>query len=121
EAFQKLSAEDRATMQKCRSAMGGGEGGRGGPGGTNARGKSDTRPGMVFVQAGTGVEARKVTLGVNDWDYTEVVKGLKPGEKVIMASVARIQQQTNEMQNRIRERSGGMLKGGSTGGGPGMH
>ncbi len=120
EAFQSLSAEDRATMQKCRAAMGGGRGGAGGQGGPNGHGKSDTRPGMVFVQTGTGVEARKVLLGVNDWDYTEVVRGLKPGEKVIMASVARIQQQTNEMQNRIRERSGGMLKGGS-GGGPGMH
>lgn len=121
--FQSLSAEDRATMQKCRSAMGGGQGGPGGGGaGGNGRGRSETRPGVVFVQgANATVEARRVLLGVNDWDYTEVVRGVKQGDKVILASVARIQQQTNEMQNQIRERSGGMLKGNAGGGGPGGH
>jgi HlyD family secretion protein len=115
-----LSAEDRATMGKCRelfmAAMGGGQGGQGGPGGGRARG-GQARPGIVFVQNSAGAaEPRRVMLGVNDWDYTEVVRGLKVGDKVILASVARIQQATTEMQNQIRQRSS-PLKGNTPGGG----
>ncbi len=114
-----LTAEDRATMGKCRAlfmaAMGGGQGGQGGPGG-RARG-GQARPGIVFVQNTAGAaEPRRVMLGVNDWDYTEVVRGLKVGDKVILASVARIQQATSDMQNQIRQRSS-PLKGSGPGGG----
>lgn len=49
-----------------------------------------------------------VMLGVNDWDYTEVVSGLKEGEKVLLMTAARLQQQQTEMQNRIRQRTGEM-------------
>ena len=114
--FQSLSEADRATLRKCRGLLGGGQGGAG----AGQNGRSTMRPGVVFVQDSAGVQARRVLLGVNDFDYTEVLRGVKPGEKVILASVARVQQQTTEMQNRIRERSGSMLKG-SSGGGPGMH
>ncbi len=125
---ESLSADDRATMQKCRAAfmarmqgMGGGRGGFGG--GMNGSGgrqrNSTTRPGVLFVQvAQEKVEPRRVTLGVNDFDYTEVLSGVKPGEKVVLATVARMRQQQNQMQDQIRQRSGGMLKGNAAPGGP---
>jgi len=129
--FQSASESDRATMRQCRQVMmaasGGGQGGGfggfggGGLGGQNGRAnRNQSRPGVVFLQTSAGkAEPRRIMLGVNDWDYTEVVSGLKAGDKVIMASVARIQQQTNEMQNQIRQRSSGPLKGGAAGGGRG--
>lgn len=121
--FQSASESDRATMRQCRQVMmaafGGGQGGGfggsggGGFGGQNGRAnRTQARPGVVFLQTAPGkAEPRRIMLGVNDWDYTEVVSGLKAGDKVIMASVARIQQQQTEMQNQIRQRSSGMLKG----------
>ncbi len=56
-----------------------------------------------------------VLLGLNDWDYTEVVRGLEGGEQVILMSVARLQQQQQQMLDRIRERNSGPFPG-ATGG-----
>jgi HlyD family secretion protein len=55
-------------------------------------------------------------LGLNDWDNTEVIRGVEPGEEVVLISVARLQQQQQDMLNRMRERSSGPFPGG--GGGP---
>ena len=68
----------------------GGQRGAGGPGtrGFQAApgGSSDVRPGLVFVQGPNGPEPRMVLLGLNDWDYTEVIRGLEAGEPVILMS-----------------------------------
>jgi HlyD family secretion protein len=57
-------------------------------------------------------------LGLNDWDHTEVIRGLEPGEEVVLISVARLQQQQQDMLNRMRERTSGPFPG-AGGGGPG--
>jgi HlyD family secretion protein len=124
--FENASAADREKMNTCRGAAGangrqgragqGGQG-RGGRGGQARRGTPETRSGVVFVETATGPELRKVTLGLNDWDNTEVIRGLEPGEKVVLISVARLQQQQQEFVNRMRERAGGPIPGGGGGSG----
>lgn len=124
--FENASAADREKMATCRGAAGanarqgraGGQG-RGGRGGQGRRGTPETRSGVVFVQTATGPELRKVTLGLNDWDNTEVVRGLEAGEKVVLISVARLQAQQQEFVNRMRERAGGPIPGGGNSGGRG--
>jgi HlyD family secretion protein len=64
------------------------------------------RPGVVFLQGSGGPEPRRVTLGLSDWDDTEVVSGLEPGQQVVILSVARLQQQQQEFQQRVQRRSG---------------
>jgi HlyD family secretion protein len=73
-------------------------------------------------------EPRSISLGVNDFEYTEVLHGLEPGERVVIISVARLQQQQQDFINRMRERSAGSVipgasatpgMGGMPGGGPG--
>jgi HlyD family secretion protein len=49
-----------------------------------------------------------VTLGVNDWDYTEVINGVQPGEQVFLMTAARLQQQQKELADRVRQRSNQM-------------
>jgi HlyD family secretion protein len=81
-------------------------------------GNGDTRMGVVFVRTETGVEPRNAVLGLNDWDHTEVIRGVQPGDEVVLISVARLQQQQQDMLNRMRERnSGPFQQGGTTGGG----
>jgi HlyD family secretion protein len=76
------------------------------------------RPGVVFVKGAKGPEPKTVLLGLSDWDYTEVVRGLEPGVQVYLISVARLQQQQEQFADRMRQRAGGgMLGGGNTGGG----
>ncbi|MEY4608238.1 MAG: hypothetical protein RL625_455 [Gemmatimonadota bacterium] len=66
-------------------------------------------------------EPRVVRLGVADYDYTEVISGLKPGEKVALLSAAALQAQRQQSTERFRAMTGGgsPLGGGSTGGGTG--
>ena len=72
------------------------------------RRSNTSRPGIVFVPGANGPEPRMVMLGVNDWDFTEVVSGLKEGDKVFMMTAARLAQQERERADRMRERSGAM-------------
>jgi HlyD family secretion protein len=79
------------------------------------------RPGVVFVQGAQGPEPKVVLVGLSDWDYTEVVRGLEPGSEVYLISVARLQQQQEQFSSRMRERAGGGMFGGGQqrSGGPG--
>src|SRR5690606_8781524 len=81
------------------------------PGAGAAGNAGDVRPGLVFVAGPNGPEPRMVLLGLNDWDYTEIVRGLDVGEPVILMSVARLQAQQQEMLNRFRERNSGPIPG----------
>lgn len=74
---------------------------------------AEARPGVVFVQGAQGPEPRVVVVGLSDWDYTEVVRGLEPGTEVYLISVARLQQQQEQFSSRMRERAGGGMFGGS--------
>nr|WP_286202551.1 efflux RND transporter periplasmic adaptor subunit [Comamonas sp. JC664] len=81
------------------------------------QGASDTRMGVVFVQGAQGIEPRRVTLGLSDWESTEVVSGLEEGEQVLLISVAKLQQQQQQRNERMRQMSGGVIPGA---GGPRM-
>ena len=109
-AGERPSEENRARIQECQREAGGSGGG--------APGEVETRPAIVFVAAAEGPEPRRVRLGVNDWDRSEVVSGLEAGERVYLVSVARLKQQQEEFQQRIRERTGSPVtgaRGGSAG------
>jgi HlyD family secretion protein len=73
--------------------------------------------GVVFVRTETGVEPRNAVLGLNDWDHTEVIRGVQPGDEVVLISVARLQQQQQDMLNRMRERNSGPFQQSGSGGG----
>ncbi len=105
-----------------REGGGGGSGWRrGGDGGAGTEGPQagggDTRPAVVFVEGAGGPAPRRVVLGLSDWEYTEVVRGLEPGEEVVLVSVAQLQQRQAERSERLRERMSGPLGGGSRGAG----
>jgi HlyD family secretion protein len=80
---------------------------------TAARGRSA----MVFVQGANGPEPRRVVLGLSDWEYTEVLEGVEPGEQVVLASALRLQAEQAERTQRMRERFAGPLGGGTRSGG----
>ncbi len=87
--------------------------------------RARARTGLVFVQkADSTWEPRMVRLGVANFDYTEVLDGLKEGERVALLSAAAMQAQREAAQNRVRQMMGGGsplggAAGGGRGGGPG--
>ncbi|MFP5286727.1 MAG: efflux RND transporter periplasmic adaptor subunit [Thermoanaerobaculia bacterium] len=119
-------AQLRSERQGQRQARGadrgdgrtGGERGERGGRAMNAGG-GEVRPGVVFVEGTEGPIPKTVLLGLSDWDYTEVVRGLEPGEQVYLISVARLQQQQERFAERTRERAGGGILGGGSSGGSG--
>lgn len=139
--FQSLSEADRAKLRECFPQMGGGRRGGGGgrqgaafrgPGGGELgdfgdfgdfagrprrnTGEAEVRPAVVFVATAAGLEARRIMVGLNDFDYSEVINGLEPGERVVLMSVARLQAQQQEFTNRMRERTSGPLGTPASGG-----
>ena len=76
-------------------------GGEGAP--TGAR---RTRAGLVFVKKGTSFEPRLVQLGASNFDYTEVVSGVKEGEEVALLAAAALQAQRQQQNDRIKANSG---------------
>jgi HlyD family secretion protein len=64
------------------------------------------RPGLVFVKADDGWRPRLVMLGVSNYDYSEVLRGLAEGEDVALLSAAALQARRQEQQNRIRGMGG---------------
>jgi HlyD family secretion protein len=99
-----LSTEERTRLRTCFAGMRRDGGSAGGSGST----RGSSRPGIVFVPGSSGPEPRMVMLGVNDWDYTEVLSGLKEGEQIFLMSAARLAQQERDRAERMRERSGAM-------------
>jgi HlyD family secretion protein len=78
-----------------------------------------TRPGLVFVAEGSTYKPRVVMLGAGNYDYTEVVSGLREGERVALLASLTLQAQREEQAERIRSRMGGIpgMQGGGGGGG----
>jgi HlyD family secretion protein len=94
--------------------------GMGGGGGAGVAG-SGRRAQAVFVKTATGIEPRLVRLGLSDFDYTQVIDGVKEGEQVALLGVAEAQAQRQQNQNQIRQRMGSGVPGqpGVGGGGRG--
>jgi HlyD family secretion protein len=72
------------------------------------QGERQVRNAVVFVVDSAGVPSPMlVRIGLNDWDYTQVLSGLEQGDQLAVVGAAQLQAQQQEFMNRIRERRGG--------------
>ncbi len=112
-----LGLDAAALRGKLGSAQGGAERPTSLPGPPSA-GEEAGRSGFVFIRGAAGPEARAVRLGVSDWDFTEVISGVAKGDPVYLISVARMQQQQQRFNDRMRQSTGFGASGGGRPGGP---
>lgn len=108
-------------------AQGGAKGGQGGAltpspemGGRPQRSKT----GLVFVTDSTKTkfQPRIVQIGQSNLDYTEILSGLKEGDRVVMLGALALQAQRQQQQDRLRQNAsplGGQQPGGGRGPGGG--
>jgi HlyD family secretion protein len=113
----KKMAIDRAKVFACRRRqMQTGGGAQPGAGVSVAGGQSTVtvrpRTGLVFVADSGGYKPRVVMLGQSNFDYTEVLSGLKEGEKVVMLNVLALQAARQQQQDRFRSVQSSPLGGG---------
>lgn len=79
-----------------------------------------TRSAVVFVMNDAGVpEPVLIQMGLNDWDFTQVVSGVEVGAVLAVVGAAQLQAQQQEFLERIRSRMGGSPFSGGMGGGMG--
>ena len=104
--------------------VGNAQGARGGQGALTPTPEMGGRPqrqraGLVFVTDSTKTifHPRIVQLGQGNLDYTEVVSGLKEGDRVVMLGALALQAQRQQQQDRARANASPL--GGAPGGGPG--
>jgi HlyD family secretion protein len=69
------------------------------------------RRGLVFVAKASTFEPRLVSLGIANYDYTEVLSGLREGEQVAVITAAALQQRRQEQLERFRGMTGGGVPG----------
>ncbi len=78
-------------------------------GGARTAGASVTRvrTALVFVEDAPGkFSPRLVRLGASDYDYSEVISGLKEGEKVATLAVQALQAKRDQQNDRFRSMTG---------------
>jgi HlyD family secretion protein len=78
-----------------------------------------TRSGLVFVAEGNTYRPRIVVLGPGNYDFTEVVSGLREGERVALLASLALQAEREQRNERFRSRMGGGIPGMQGGGGGG--
>jgi hypothetical protein len=52
-----------------------------------------------------GYEARAVRVGVSDWERSEIVSGLNPGDRVVLLPSTSLLQSQDELRARFARRS----------------
>jgi HlyD family secretion protein len=71
---------------------------------------------VVFLMAEDGtIEPRAIMIGLNDYDFTEVVSGLEEGELITIVGAAQLRAQQDEFLNRIRSNTSNPFGGGGRG------
>ena len=132
DSLRALIASGEISPDSARALFSGQRGGAGGggffgprgrrPGGQTGQGgedaiasRRDARRAVVFVMAEDAtIEPRAIMIGLNDWDFTEVVSGLEAGEQIAIVGAAQLRASQDEFLNRIRSNSNPF-----GGGGPG--
>jgi len=76
-----------------------------------------SRAQVAFVKTPQGLEPRVVRLGLSDFDYAQVLDGVKLGEQVVLLGVAEAQATRAQTQQNIRQRMGSGVPGVPGGGG----
>ena len=77
------------------------------------RSAASSRQGIVFkILTDGSIEPQLVQLGLNDWDFTQVVSGLNVGDQLAVIGATQLRAGQDEFLNRIRARSGGGMFGG---------
>jgi HlyD family secretion protein len=95
-----------------RGAGGGANGGAARGGGASA---SATQ--VVMVQTPGGFRAQVVRLGISDFDYAEVLSGVRTGDVVALLSVAEQAAKRKSTNADMAKRVGGAMTGAPSGGG----
>ncbi len=102
---EQMSPEERERFRAMRGG-GGGEGGSPGRRSGQAPRQEEARRRLVLVRDSSGFSPRMVRVGVANYDYSEVLEGLREGDEVQITTVSRAKQDAEAFNERMRSRQG---------------
>ena len=108
-AFRPQGATSGTASSTSRRGGGGGGGGVAGGGGGGPTGRTGGAM-FVFVKKNGKYSPLMVRVGVSDFDYTEILSGVQEGEQVALLGAAVLEAQRQQLQSRIKSRTGGGLQ-----------
>ncbi|MDQ6829097.1 MAG: hypothetical protein M3081_09560, partial [Gemmatimonadota bacterium] len=74
--------------------------------------RSRSRLGLVFVaDSANKYTPRIVRLGISNFDYSEVISGLKEGDQVVLVAALAAQANRNQQVDQMKQRMGGGVPG----------
>jgi HlyD family secretion protein len=124
ERVQSMSPEERQKFFGQMQARGGGtfmrrDGRGGGRRGTEERAKDVVKERLLEVREGESFAPRMVKVGASNYDYAEILDGVKEGDEIRITTVSRAKIASEQFTERMRERQsiGGINTRGATGGG----
>jgi hypothetical protein len=80
---------------------------------------NETKERVVLLKEGDKFVARLVKVGASNFDYAEVLEGLKEGDEIQVTTISRAKLAAEQMNERMRSNSGLGGMGGAGGGGGG--
>jgi HlyD family secretion protein len=98
---------DAKPEAQSATQRGGAPSASGTPGASSGGSVTRVRTALVFVEDAPGkFSPRLVRLGASDYDYSEVISGLKEGEKVATLAVQALQAKRDQQNDRFRSMTG---------------
>ena len=73
--------------------------------GSGTPGAGGMSMGIAFVKEDDRFTPRLVRTGASDWEFIEIIGGLKEGEEVALLPSAQLYMQREQMMERFRSRS----------------
>ncbi|MEX2116312.1 MAG: efflux RND transporter periplasmic adaptor subunit [Bacteroidota bacterium] len=120
ERVQKMSQEERQKYFAQMRAQGGGMFRREGDGGrrpAQVRQEEAVRERVVEVRSGDGFVSRMIKVGANNYDFAEVLEGLKEGDEIRITTISRAKLASEQFTERMRSMQGVGGIGSAGGGG----
>jgi HlyD family secretion protein len=107
ERMQNLSPEERQRLVEMRGRQeGGGRSEEGSRRTAQVQVEKRIKRRIVLVKEGEDYVPRFVTVGVSNFDYTEVIAGLEESDQVLITTVSRAILSIQEFNERLRSRTG---------------
>jgi len=103
--MEQMSPEERERFRAMRGGGGGEPGGAGRRTGQADR-LDEVRHRLVMVRDSGGYAPKMITVGVGNYDYSEVLDGLREGDEIQITTISRAKQDAEAFNDRMRSRQG---------------
>lgn len=99
--MEQMSPEERERFREMRGGSGGDDPGRRA---SQAKRLDEVRRRLVMVRDSGGFSPRMIKVGVGNYDYSEVLEGLREGDEIRITTISRAKEEAEAFTERMKSR-----------------